>query len=131
MAARKPVDPPPIVQIIVKPTADPSQVFLQSPYLFMCASLYKLDRNEAWDGNAAKSLAGCLTSSLHRLKDVDNKGNTQYPRAYSISFFHLEDIEIVLILTSSLDAAFFVFGDISVKVHGTFRLHFSLFDLRK
>ncbi|KAF2800657.1 hypothetical protein K505DRAFT_320310 [Melanomma pulvis-pyrius CBS 109.77] len=100
--ARKPVDPPPIIQVTVKPSADPSQHFLQSPYLFMCTSLYKLDKNEAWDGNANKSLAGSLVSSLHRLKDVDNK-----------------------------DGGFFVFGDISVKVQGTFRLHFSLFDLRK
>jgi hypothetical protein len=49
----------------------------------------------------------------------------------STSFFHPEGVELVLCLTASLDAAFFVFGDISVKVHGTFRLHFSLFDLRK
>ena len=40
----------------------------------MCASLYKIDKNEAWEGNASKSLAGSLVSSLHRLKDVDNKG---------------------------------------------------------
>ncbi|KAF2465513.1 uncharacterized protein BDR25DRAFT_318374 [Lindgomyces ingoldianus] len=100
--ARKPVDPPPIIQLTVKPQADPAQHFLQSPYLFMCTSLYKVDKDEAWDGNAGKSLAGSLVSSLHRLKDVDNK-----------------------------DGGFFVFGDISVKVQGTFRLNFSLFDLRK
>jgi hypothetical protein len=97
----------------------------------MCASLYKLDRNEAWDGNAAKSLAGCLTSSLHRLKDVDNKGNAQYFRNMLHNFLSSENIDVLLVLTSPLDGAFFVFGDISVKVHGTFRLHFSLFDLRK
>ncbi|KAF2116258.1 velvet factor-domain-containing protein [Lophiotrema nucula] len=99
---RKPVDPPPIIQLTVKPQADPAQHFLQSPYLFMCTSLYKEHRDEAWDGTANKSLAGSLVSSLHRLKDVDNK-----------------------------DGGFFVFGDISVKIQGTFRLHFSLFDLRK
>lgn len=100
--ARKPVDPPPIIQLSVRPTADPSQHFLQSPYLFMCTSLYKPDKDEAWEGNGNKSLAGSLVSSLHRLKDTNNK-----------------------------DGGFFVFGDISVKVQGTFRLHFSLFDLRK
>ncbi|KAF2267531.1 hypothetical protein CC78DRAFT_456854 [Lojkania enalia] len=68
----------------------------------MCTSLYKVDKNEAWDGGGSKSLAGSLVSSLHRLKDVDNK-----------------------------DGGFFVFGDISVKVQGSFRLHFSLFDLQK
>lgn len=46
----------------------------------MCTSLYKLDKNEAWDGNANKSLAGSLVSSLHRLKDVDNKGKAQHFR---------------------------------------------------
>ncbi|OCL00241.1 uncharacterized protein K441DRAFT_96890 [Cenococcum geophilum 1.58] len=100
--ARKPVDPPPIIQLKVKAHADPSQHFLQSPYLFMCTSLYKSDKDEAWEGGGNKSLAGSLVSSLHRLKDVDNR-----------------------------DGGFFVFGDISVKVQGHFRLHFSLFDLRK
>ncbi|PSN60996.1 hypothetical protein BS50DRAFT_162188 [Corynespora cassiicola Philippines] len=100
--ARKPVDPPPIIQLTVGHNADPQQHFLQSPYLFMCTSLYKVDKNEACDAGANKCLAGSLVSSLHRLKDVDNK-----------------------------DGGFFVFGDISVKMQGTFRLHFSLFDLRK
>jgi hypothetical protein len=68
----------------------------------MCTSLYKADRDEPWDGNPSRTLAGSLVSSLHRLKDTDNK-----------------------------DGGFFVFGDISVKVQGTFRLHFSLFELRK
>ncbi|KAF2657934.1 hypothetical protein K491DRAFT_714063 [Lophiostoma macrostomum CBS 122681] len=100
--ARKPVDPPPIIQLTVKPHAEPAQHFLQSPYLFMCTSLYKAEKDEAWDISGNKSLAGSLVSSLHRLKDVDNK-----------------------------DGGFFVFGDISCKVQGSFRLHFSLFDLRK
>ncbi|KAF2001873.1 hypothetical protein P154DRAFT_154633 [Amniculicola lignicola CBS 123094] len=101
--ARKPVDPPPIVQLTVKQHIDPAQHFLQSPYLFMCVSLHKADKDEPWDGlHASRALVGALTSSLHRLKDVDNK-----------------------------DGAFFVFGDISVRVQGIFRLRFSLFDLRK
>lgn len=100
--ARKPVDPPPIIQLQVKHNADPPQHFLQSPYLFMCASLHKVDKDQAIEEHASKCLAGSLVSSLHRLKDIDNK-----------------------------DGAFFVFGDISVKVQGTFRLHFSLFDLHK
>lgn len=68
----------------------------------MCTSLWKHNKDEAWDGTAGKSLSGSLVSSLHRLKDISNK-----------------------------DGGFFVFGDISVKVQGTFRLHFSLFDLHK
>jgi len=46
-------------------------------------------------------MTGLLTSSLHRLKDTDNK-----------------------------DGGFFVFGDISVRRQGRFRLKFSLFELR-
>ncbi|KAF2733439.1 hypothetical protein EJ04DRAFT_524500 [Polyplosphaeria fusca] len=80
-----------------------SRHFLQSPYLFMCVSLYKLDKDETLDGSASnKALAGSLVSSLHRLKDVTNK-----------------------------DGGFFVFGDISIRMQGSFRLHFSLFELRK
>ncbi|KAL8922396.1 MAG: hypothetical protein Q9172_003589 [Xanthocarpia lactea] len=48
------------------------------------------------------SLSGTLVSSLHRLKDVDN-----------------------------LDGGFFVFGDLSVKVEGEYRLQFSLFEMLK
>jgi len=60
--------------MLVKHRADPSQHFLQNPYLFMCVSLYKPEKEEPYDGDINKSLAGCLVSSLHRLKDVDDKG---------------------------------------------------------
>ncbi|ORY08529.1 velvet factor-domain-containing protein [Clohesyomyces aquaticus] len=100
--ARKPVDPPPILQLTVKPSADPAQNFLQSPYLFMCVSLWHSEKDEPWDAPANKTLAGSLVSSLHRLKDINNK-----------------------------DGGFFVFGDISIKIQGKFRLNFSLYDLRK
>jgi hypothetical protein len=86
----------------------------------MCASLHKADKDEAWDGNANKSLAGTLVSSLHRLKDVDNKGRLWHRMLTPKKIF-----------TNILDGGFFVFGDVSVKQQGTFRLHFSLFELRK
>lgn len=76
--------------------------FLQSPYLFMCASLWHPDSDEPWRSPPSKTLAGSVVSSLHRLKDIDNK-----------------------------DGAFFVFGDISVKTKGRYRLQFSLFDYQK
>ncbi|KAF1363242.1 hypothetical protein EJ07DRAFT_27848, partial [Lizonia empirigonia] len=46
-----------------------------------------------------ESLTGTLSSSLHRLKDSGNS-----------------------------DVGFFVFGDISVKMLGTYRLHFRLYE---
>ncbi|KAF2841847.1 hypothetical protein M501DRAFT_355104 [Patellaria atrata CBS 101060] len=102
---RKPVDPPPILQLKVKPGVDPSQHFLQSPYLFMCCTLWHPEKDEPYKASGSsrsQSLSGGLTSSLHRLKDVNNT-----------------------------DGGFFVFGDVSCKVVGTHRLHFSLYDLRK
>lgn len=98
---RKPVDPPPIVQLKVNSDLEASQHFLQSPYLFVVADLWKADRDERCGDQGANNLYGGLCSSLHRLKDIDNK-----------------------------DGAFFIFGDISVKLTGTFRLHFSLYDLQ-
>jgi Velvet factor len=53
-------------------------------------------------GPLGAALAGTLVSSLHRLKDSDN-----------------------------LDGAFFVFGDLSVKLEGTFRLQFNLYEMRQ
>ncbi|KAF1969590.1 hypothetical protein BU23DRAFT_375255, partial [Bimuria novae-zelandiae CBS 107.79] len=103
---RKPVDPPPIVQLKVDESAEASQHFLQSPYLFMTVSLWKADQDERWDHcgsqNGPSHLYGGLCSSLHRLKDIDNK-----------------------------DGGFFIFGDISVNTTGTFRLQFKLYDMQK
>ena len=43
-----------------------------------------------------------MVSSLHRLKDLDNK-----------------------------EGAFFVFGDVSIKVEGTYRLQFDLYEMQE
>jgi hypothetical protein len=53
-------------------------------------------------GTLGAALAGTLVSSLHRLKDSDNN-----------------------------DGAFFVFGDLSVKLEGTYRLQFNLYEMRQ
>ncbi|KAL9040361.1 MAG: hypothetical protein Q9180_001957 [Flavoplaca navasiana] len=81
---RKPVDPPPIVQLHIRDPADPAHD----------------EDTTVLDTQA--SLSGTLVSSLHRLKDVDN-----------------------------LDGGFFVFGDLSVKVEGDYRLRFSLYEMLK
>lgn len=95
--ARKAIDPPPLVQLDVKPSVDPQKNYLQNPYLFMIVSLYKADRDEPLSGS--DSLTGTLSSSLHRLKDLDNT-----------------------------DMGLFVFGDVSVKMLGCYRLHFRLYE---
>lgn len=68
---RKPIDPPPMVQLTVDTATDPHQQFHQNPHLFVCATLYKGDQDEAHGDSRA--LTGTLTSSLHRLKGLTNK----------------------------------------------------------
>lgn len=108
--ARKPVDPPPIVQLHLNPDADPAQHYMQSPYLFMTCSLLEEDgRNpavgpESTNGKKEATMTGSLTSSLHRLKDGGQNDR---------------------------EGAFFVFGDVSIRVTGKYRLRFSLYDVRK
>ncbi|KAE8392073.1 velvet factor-domain-containing protein [Aspergillus alliaceus] len=100
---RKPVDPPPIVQIRVKEEGTYlAQHYLQSPYYFMCCSLFDPADDVPVTVPPSTALTGTLVSSLHRLKDVDNS-----------------------------DGGFFVFGDLSVKIEGEFRLKFTLFEMRK
>lgn len=94
---RKPVDPPPILQL--RCTGGQSQHFLQSPYFFCSCAL--APENENSPNPAPNSIVGNLVSSLHKLKDSDNS-----------------------------DGGFFVFGDLSVKQEGRFRLQFDLFELR-
>jgi hypothetical protein len=95
--ARKAIDPPPIVELDVKSVIDQQKNYLQNPYLFMVVSLYRSDQDEALPGS--ESLTGTLSSSLHRLKNLDNT-----------------------------ETGMFVFGDVSVKMQGTFRLHFRLYE---
>ncbi|KAI9765568.1 MAG: hypothetical protein M1840_007257 [Geoglossum simile] len=99
---RKPVDPPPIIQLRIKDDSDPAQNYLQSPYYFMCCNLYDPIHEQPATSAPHTALAGTLVSSLHRLKDVDNS-----------------------------DGGFFVFGDLSVKLEGDYRLRFSLFEMLK
>ena len=97
---RKPIDPPPIVQLQITDPTDPAQYahaqypmtlltggrnYLQSPYFFMCCSLVDADTNQTprlrasspSDDESSSSeppLQGILVSSLHRLKDANNTG---------------------------------------------------------
>ncbi|KAF2830510.1 hypothetical protein CC86DRAFT_267387, partial [Ophiobolus disseminans] len=97
--ARKTLDPPPIVQLVISPQDDPQKQFLANPYFFVVVSLLKADTNEPYNESGEKTLMGSLVSSLHRLKEVNND-----------------------------DAGFFIFGDISLRVRGEFRLRFTLFE---
>ncbi|CAO3687099.1 unnamed protein product [Umbelopsis ramanniana] len=102
---RRPVEPPPIVQIEFNNlTAQETMTCLQSPYYFMTARLVTPDssvRHPKLCDDDEDVLTGSVVSSLHRLKDVDNQ-----------------------------DAGFFVFGDLAIKIPGTFKIHFSLYEIR-
>ncbi|KAI8072723.1 velvet factor-domain-containing protein [Gongronella butleri] len=105
-ADRRPIDPPPIVQLrVVDPSLSPSEskTYLQNPYYFMYASLMASDIDEEVhllrDGKT-RSTTGSVVSSLYHLKDTDNT-----------------------------DAGFFVFPDLSVRIEGRYRLKLSLFEI--
>lgn len=78
------------------------QNFLQNPYLIMSCQLIKAnDDDKDTTGPVSNALLGTIVSSLYSLKDTDNSVG-----------------------------GFFVFGDLSVKCEGTYRLEFTLFELK-
>ena len=89
----------------------------------MCVNLRHSHEDDPTPLPTQDSLSGTLVSSLHRLKDVDNLG------------MHLGSVEHNILawcwLNITSDGGFFVFGDLSVKVEGEYRLQFSLFEMLK
>ncbi|KAF8922494.1 velvet factor [Mucidula mucida] len=110
-ADRRPIDPPPIVQLVIRPLNSASTSsnsgssnlgFLQNPYYFMFASLAKPDDD----------------TELHWLKD----GRTRCTQGSVVSsLYHLKD--------NDEDVGFFVFPDVSVRTEGSYRLKLSLFEV--
>ena len=77
------------------------------------------DRSEKPEGDDC-ALSGTVVSSLHRLKDSDNAGTCSrvvFPDG------------VVRLINFLADGGFFVFGDVSVKCEGQFRLRFTLFEM--
>jgi hypothetical protein len=88
---------------MVNPRKDPARTFLQNPYLILTARLIRKgdeDQDEQ-TGPKESDLTGTLVSSLYSLKDTDNS-----------------------------QGGFFVFGDLSVRRVGTYRLAFILYELK-
>ncbi|KDN35526.1 hypothetical protein RSAG8_11521, partial [Rhizoctonia solani AG-8 WAC10335] len=113
-ADRRPIDPPPIVQLrVIGPNGTSSrpgspgssQSYLQNPYYFMFASLASVDTDDELhllkDGKT-RCTTGSVVSSLYHLKDTENGGQ---------------------------DAGFFVFPDLSVRTEGSYRLKLTLFEV--
>ena len=100
--------------------------YLQSPYFFMCCNLWHpeedkqavVEQTES-SGSQMAPLAGNVASCLHRLKDTNNTG-TSCPSKLCIRTCNPN---------RAADGGFFVFGDVSVRAEGRFRLRFALFEL--
>ncbi|OAD69133.1 hypothetical protein PHYBLDRAFT_159850, partial [Phycomyces blakesleeanus NRRL 1555(-)] len=104
---RRPIDPPPIVELKLKRKNDENKNLLQlrSPYLFLAAILIPTNATESDDDSLSLEFHSRLTvgrsvSSLYLLRDLDNT-----------------------------EGAFFVFSEMSVRAEGTYRLRMSLFDM--
>jgi Velvet factor len=97
--------------------------------------------------NEEDVLTGSVVSSLHRLKDVDNQGmfcrrernlspivaKREKKTFFYFAFFaHPDGNTNPYFVISFLrpDAGFFVFGDLAIKIPGTFKIHFSLYEIR-
>ena len=89
----------------------------------MCATLFHSHDDVPFRKGQTNALGGTLVSSLHRLKDIDDKRTFAFTNPTCTTWLKTS-------LTTLLDAGFFVFGDLSVKVEGKFRLKFSLYELQ-
>jgi hypothetical protein len=99
-------------------------MFLHNPYLFVVASL--LYENGQVVVGPSITGTSTTTSSLHRLKEVDEDGNWGEGLCDHIVLDYL-----VFWLTVAIDGGFFIFGDLSISILGRFRLQFTLFEFDK
>jgi hypothetical protein len=101
---RKPLDPPPVVQMNVEAEIDPTKLYMNSPNLFCTVHLVPEDSDEPHQlADNEPPMVGTLSSSVHRLKDGSS------PPAG--------------------EQAYFIFGDVSVRAIGTWRLRFTVYDI--
>ncbi|OMJ26333.1 hypothetical protein AYI70_g259 [Smittium culicis] len=104
-ADRRPIDPPPIIQLeVFDPTLPGNRrQFLHNPYYFMYTTLISANGMEELSilpDRKARAITGSSVSSLSFLKDDTGK-----------------------------DGAFFVFPDLSVRCEGVYKLKFLLFEI--
>ena len=111
-ADRRPIDPPPIVQLKVYSNAnnlssrsDLSFNHFQSPYFFVYCSLATEHTDQ----------------ELHLLSETKTRYTTGNVTS---SVYCLRDLDLSEVLVA-------VFPDVSVRVEGRFRLKFSLFEISK
>ncbi|KAM7188624.1 Velvet factor domain containing protein [Naviculisporaceae sp. PSN 640] len=114
---RKPLDPPPIVQLCCR--REGVKNYLQSPYLILTARLIKAHGKEDSPSSPEDSVA---PSSLSHNNNPEPRENDLVGTVVS-SLYSLKD-------TDNTQGGFFVFGDLSVRKEGTYRLEFILYELR-
>ncbi|KAF3761616.1 hypothetical protein M406DRAFT_74569 [Cryphonectria parasitica EP155] len=73
---RKPVDPPPIVQLDVDPSLDPLQVYITSPYLFV--QTFLIGASSSDPEPELNSLTGNTCTSGHVVKDDRGAHNMMF-----------------------------------------------------
>ncbi|KAI7867011.1 velvet factor-domain-containing protein [Spinellus fusiger] len=96
---RRPLDPPPIIQLVVADGAE--DIYYTNPHTFLYATLATSEsQKDLHFVNGTRTTAGSMVQSLHKLKDIDDK-----------------------------EGGFFVFADISVRLEGFFKLRFTMFEI--
>ncbi|KAH0833815.1 velvet factor-domain-containing protein [Lanmaoa asiatica] len=141
-ADRRPIDPPPIIQLrVIDPhtrqppspanpdaeDADPNYAhsFLQNPYYFMFASLAKPDDDTELHWLKVRLSASPSPTLSHPVPSTIQDGKTRCTTGSVVSsLYHLKDTE-----NRNEDAGFFVFPDLSVRTEGSYRLKLSLFEV--
>lgn len=97
-----------------------SQSYLHDPYFFLYATLATTDGQDLHFMNGTRTTAGSVVQSLHKLKDIDDKGMCVIPPKTK---------EHALLIIVYQDGGFFIFADISVRHEGFFKLKFTLFKI--
>ncbi|KAI9271359.1 velvet factor-domain-containing protein [Sporodiniella umbellata] len=97
---RRPLDPPPIVQLHQKNSISFNNYWNSSSFFLLATMIDPSNGHDINVVNGHKTTAGTISQSLHKLRDTDNR-----------------------------EGAFFVFSDISIRIEGAFSLKFTLFQI--
>ncbi|KAL4206316.1 hypothetical protein CU097_010366 [Rhizopus azygosporus] len=98
---RRPLDPPPIVQLHQTGSINFNNYWISSNFFVIATLIDSENYSDIHIVNGHQTTAGSIAQSLHKLRDTDNR-----------------------------EGAFFVFSDISIRIEGVFRLKFTLFQIK-
>ncbi|RMZ75601.1 hypothetical protein DV737_g5212, partial [Chaetothyriales sp. CBS 132003] len=99
--AKWPLDPPPVLELTIDDQRSQSSAFLHSPFWFCNVEIDVISHQGSLIPKE-KLLIGTTVSSLHRVKHNDRT-----------------------------EKGYFIFGDLNIRAAGTYRLKFSLFEMRQ